>query len=259
MTGHVFGFHAVEALLRNDPARVEHLLLQRERSDARIAALEQLAAAAGIAVEHRPRRQLERMTRGAAHQGVVAVVADAAPIGSETELELRWPSLPQPPLLLALDGVTDPRNLGACLRSADAAGVAAVLLPQRRTAPLSDVAKKSASGAAEALFIVAVTNLVRRLEWLKRQGAWVVGAVGGTGLTYTDVDWTRPLVLVVGGEQKGLRELTRKTCDELVAIPMHGQVASLNVAVATGILLFEGVRQRRAATGAAVASDLTPP
>lgn len=245
MTGHVFGFHAVEALLRNDPERVERLLLQGERSDERVAALERLAIAAGVAVELRPRRQLDRLTRGAAHQGVVAVCSDESGVGSEAELELRWPSLPQPALLLALDGVTDPRNLGACLRSADAAGVGAVLLPQRRSAPLSDAACKTASGAVEALFIVAVTNLVRRLEWLKRQGVWVVGAVGGTGLAYTDVDWTRPTVLVVGGEEKGLRELTRKTCDELVAIPMHGQVTSLNVAVATGVLLFEGIRQRR--------------
>jgi len=259
MTARVFGFHAVEALLRNDPGRIERLLLQRERDDARIAALEQLAKAAGIAVQASPRRQLERMTRGAAHQGVVAVVGDESELGSEAELELRWPILPQPALLLALDGVTDPRNLGACLRSADAAGVAAVLLPQRRSAPLSEVARKTASGAAEALFIIAVTNLVRRLEWLKRQGVWVVGAVGGATLTYTDVDWTRPTVLVVGGEEKGLRELTRKTCDELVAIPMGGQVASLNVAVATGVLLFEGVRQRRAAGTAPVASRRPSP
>jgi 23S rRNA (guanosine2251-2'-O)-methyltransferase len=259
MTGHVFGFHAVEALLRNDPRRVTRLLLQRERGDGRIAALVQLATAAGVLVEASPRRQLERLTRGSAHQGVVAVVTDESSIGSEAELELRWPSLPQPALLLALDGVTDPRNLGACLRSADAAGVTAVLLPQRRSAPLSDAARKTASGAAETLFIVAVTNLVRRLQWLKRHDVWVVGAAGGAGLAYTDVDWTRPTVLVVGGEEKGLRELTRKTCDELVAIPMHGQVASLNVAVATGVLLFEGRRQRRAAPGAAVASSLSTP
>jgi 23S rRNA (guanosine2251-2'-O)-methyltransferase len=244
---HVYGFHAVEALLRNDPGGVQRLLLQQDRADARVAALREAADAAGVTVETCPRRRLDRLLRGAAHQGVVAVVA-AEEAGSEAELELRWPLLPQPPLLLALDGVTDPRNLGACLRSADAAGVAAVLLPQRRSAPLSDVARKAASGAVEALFIVQVTNLVRRLEWLKRHDVWVVGAVGGAALSFTEVDLARPTALVVGGEAKGLRELTRKTCDQLVSIPMLGQVESLNVAVATGILLFEAVRQRKAQT-----------
>jgi 23S rRNA (guanosine2251-2'-O)-methyltransferase len=179
---------------------------------------------------------------------VVAETAQAE-LGSEAELELRFASLPQPYLLLALDGVMDPRNLGACLRSADAAGVGAVLLPKSRSAPLSEVARKAASGAAESLFIVAVSNLVRRLEWLKKQGLWVVGAAGDGDVSWSAADLSGPTVLVLGGEGKGLRELTRKTCDQLVSIPMRGGVSSLNVSVATGIVLFEAVRQRSVPAG----------
>jgi 23S rRNA (guanosine2251-2'-O)-methyltransferase len=247
VTERVHGIHAVEALLRTDAERVERLLVQTDRNDARVETLVELARAANVAIETCPRRQLDRLTHEARHQGVVAETRSAE-LGSEAELELRLPTLPQPPLLLALDSVMDPRNLGACLRSADAAGVGAVLLPKRRSAPVSDVARKAASGAAEALFIVQVTNLVRRLEWLKAQGLWIVGAAGDATATFSAVDLTRPTVLVLGGEGKGLRELTRKTCDELVSIPMRGSVSSLNLSVATGILLFEAVRQRAAAT-----------
>jgi 23S rRNA (guanosine2251-2'-O)-methyltransferase len=241
---YVYGIHAVTALLRNDPQRVQRLLVQGDRNDARIEAVVELARAAGLPIESCARKQLDRLTHAGIHQGIVAA-AEAAEPGSETELELRWPHLPQPALVLALDGVMDPRNLGACLRSADAAGVGAVLLPKRRSAPLSDVARKAASGAAESLFIVVVTNLVRRLEWLKEQGVWVVGAAGDAPVSWSAADLRRPTALVLGGEGKGLRDLTRKTCDQLVSIPMLGQATSLNVAVATGILLFEAIRQRQ--------------
>jgi 23S rRNA (guanosine2251-2'-O)-methyltransferase len=245
VTERVIGIHAVEALLRNDAGRVLRVCVQAERSDARIDAIVALAKAAKVPIETQPRKQLDRATRDARHQGVVAETRDAE-LASEAEFELRWPNLAAPQLLLALDGVTDPRNLGACLRSADAAGVGAVLLPKSRSAPLSDVARKAASGAAESLFVVSVSNLVRRLEWLKDRDVWVVGASGDGGAAWTAVDLARPTVLVLGGEGRGLRDLTRRTCDELVAIPMAGTVTSLNVSVATGILLFEAVRQRAA-------------
>ena len=243
MTERVHGIHAVEALLRADVERVERLLVQTDRNDARVETILELARAAKVPIENCPRRQLDRLTHDARHQGIVAETR-AAEFGSEAELELRLPALPQPLLLLALDSVMDPRNLGACLRSADAAGVGAVLLPKRRSAPVSEVARKAASGAAESLFIVHVSNLVRRLEWLKAQGLWVVGAAGDAPASFRSADLSRPTVLVLGGEGKGLRELTRKTCDQLVSIPMRGSVASLNVSVATGILLFEALRQR---------------
>jgi len=246
VTERVIGIHAVEALMRNDPGRVLRLCVQAERADARIDVIVALARAAKVPIETQPRRQLDRAAHDARHQGVVAETRGAE-LASEAELELRWPTLATPQLLLALDGVTDPRNLGACLRSADAAGVGAVLLPKSRSAPLSDVARKAASGAAESLFVVSVSNLVRRLEWLKDRDVCVVGASGDGDVAWNVVDLRRPTVLVLGGEGRGLRDLTRKTCDQLVSIPMAGSVSSLNVSVATGVLLFEAVRQRRAA------------
>lgn len=248
MTEQVFGIHAVEALLRGDPDRVHRLFVQSDREDERVRTILKLAEAAKVAIETCPRRQLDRLTHNGRHQGVVAETAQAE-LGSETELELRFATLPQPCLLLALDGVMDPRNLGACLRSAEAAGVGAVLLPKSRTAPLSEVARKAASGAVESLFIVAVSNLVRRLQWLKQQGVWVIGAAGDADIIWSAADLSRPTAVVLGGEGKGLRELTRKTCDQLVSIPMRGGVSSLNVSVATGILLFEAVRQRSVPPG----------
>jgi len=240
----VYGLHAVEALLAEDPGRIRQLLLLEGRVDRRLAQLLTLAESQGIRFERAGRRQLDRLVDGGRHQGVVALCHEVA-LASESELELRWPRFAAPQLILVLDGVMDPRNLGACLRSAEAAGVQAVLLPKRRSAPLSEVARKTASGAAESLFIVQVTNLARRLEWLKAQGVWVVGAAGDVDTAWDALDYRKPVALVVGGEEKGLRPLTRSLCDEVAAIPMRGRVASLNVSVATGILLFEILRQRR--------------
>jgi 23S rRNA (guanosine2251-2'-O)-methyltransferase len=238
----VFGVHAVVNLLTEEPGRVRALWVQAGSKNARLAELIGMAEAAGIRVEFRPRRELDARAEGR-HQGVLAL-CHAQALADETDLELRWPMLPEKPLLLVLDGVLDPRNLGACLRSAEAAGVDAVLLPKRHSAPVSGLARKVASGAAEHLFIVEVSNLARRLEWLKAQGVWLVGAVGDAPAPYTTVDLTDPVALVLGGEERGLRELTRRCCDHLVSIPMRGQVSSLNVSVAAGIVLFEAVRQR---------------
>jgi len=243
MSERVYGLHAVEALLATAAERVRTLYVLEGRVDARLNAIVTRAEDEDIRIERRDRRGLDRMVDGGRHQGEVAVCAVAG-LGSEAELELRWPTLPSPQLLLVLDGVMDPRNLGACLRSADAAGVQAVLLPRHRSAPLSEAARKTASGAAESLFVVEVANLVRRLEWLKAQGVWIVGAAGESAAAWTSIDFRKPVALVVGGEEKGLRALTRSTCDELAAIPMRGRVSSLNVSVATGILLYEILRQR---------------
>lgn len=243
----IYGLHAVEAVLAHDPSRVRSLMVLEGRDDARMARIVELATAASITIERRGRRELDRVSRGARHQGVVAVCS-ATMLASETEFELKFPDLAQPKLLLVLDGVMDPRNLGACLRSAEAAGVQAVLLPKRHSAPLSEVARKAASGAAESLLIVAVANLARRLEWLKSRGVWVIGATGDVAVPWSGIDYVKPVALVLGGEGKGMRSLTRSLCDELAAIPMAGAVASLNVAVATGIMLFEVVRQRSVAS-----------
>jgi 23S rRNA (guanosine2251-2'-O)-methyltransferase len=238
----VFGIHAVQSLLASDPTRLHKLMVQRDSRNPRLAALIAAAERAGVSPAFVDRAELDSMA-SAPHQGVIAD-CEPAPVAAEAELEWRLPQLGPAPLLLALDGVLDPRNLGACLRSADAAGVAAVLLPRNRRAPLSAVARKAASGAAETLFIVEVANLARRLQWLRDNGAHVVGAAGDAGRPFTSAAMTAATVIVVGGESGGLRRLTRDHCDELISIPMLGAVTSLNVSVATGILLFEAVRQR---------------
>lgn len=237
----VFGLHAVQAVLESSPERVRSVHVQRGK-DGRKQALVELARAAGVRVEFVERSWLDRRVDGA-HQGVVADCHELQ-LADERALEAAWTDLSRPRLLLALDGVQDPRNLGACLRSAGAAGVQAVLLPKRKSAPLNAAALKTAAGAAEGLLIVAVTNLARRLRWLKQQGAWVIGAAGDAERPYFEADLAGDTVIVMGGEEKGLRRLTRETCDQLVQIPMGGGVESLNVSVAAGVLLFEAVRQR---------------
>ncbi len=237
----IFGIHAVAAALERHPERIRVLHVQRGR-DPRKQALVEQARAASVRVEFVDRAWLERRVDGA-HQGVLAVV-QARGLASEKDLEARWDNLGQPRLILVLDGVLDPRNLGACLRSAGAAGVDAVLLPRRNSAPLNAAALKTAAGVAEGLFIVAVANLARRLKWLQDQGAWIVGAAGEAEAPFFQADLKADTALVLGGEEKGLRRLTREHCDALVRIPMAAGVESLNVSVATGILLFEAVRQR---------------
>ena len=238
----VSGLHAVEALLRASPQRARLLLLQQGRRDARLLALRALAEAGGVPCEVVPKGRLDRLA-GPAHQGALASCQPLRPT-SEQEFEDRFEAWPTPRLFLVLDGVNDPRNLGACLRSAAAAGVQAVLLPKRRSAPLNAAALKAASGAAERLTLVQVTNLARRLQWLQRRGVWLVGAAADAQRLWTQVDLTPDSALVLGSEGAGLRRLTRQTCDATVAIPMATQENSLNVSVAAGVLLFEAVRQR---------------
>jgi 23S rRNA (guanosine2251-2'-O)-methyltransferase len=238
----VFGIHAVRAVLASAPARVRVLLVQKGRNDERVQQLIELAREAGLRLEFVDRRQLDRRVSGS-HQGVVADCHDLAPV-AEAELEDRWESLPRPRLLLILDGIQDPRNLGACLRSAGAAGVDAVLLPRRRSAPVNALALKTAAGAAESLLIVEVANLARRLDWLAQQGVWIVGADGEGELPWSQADLSGDVALILGSEEQGMRALTRKHCDQTVYIPMAGGIESLNVSVAAGVLLFEAVRQR---------------
>ncbi len=240
---YVRGFHSTFAVLEEAPERVRALLLQSNRHDKRIAALLALAETRGIRHEFVERRQLDRVA-GAGHQGVAAD-CHALGLGNEADFEARFNGWPDPKLFLLLEGINDPRNLGACIRSAVAAGVQAILLPKRRSAPLSDAALQAAAGAAERAELFAIVNVARRLAWLKSQGIWIIGAAGDADQAWADTDLNRNIALVVGSEGDGLRTLTRKTCDELAAIPMSGRVQSLNVSVAVGVLLFEAVRQRR--------------
>lgn len=241
----VIGRHAVAALLASAPGDVRRVLVAAGRRSPELQALAQRAQATGVRVERVPAAALRRRAQALGVGGSASVAAERrspAAAGEDT-LSASLAALAEP-FLVALDGVEDPRNLGACLRTAEAAGVDAVLLPRRRSAPLSGVAAKAASGALAHLRVVEVANLARRLAWLRRQGVWLVGGVDAGGADYRDIDYRGPLAVLVGGEHRGLRRLVRERCDHLVSIPMAGQVASLNVSVALGVLLFEARRQR---------------
>lgn len=238
----VFGIHAVESLLQKDAERVVALKFAEGRDDRRLGKLNQLASKLGIDVEWGPRKELDTLVRGR-HQGVVALVRPL-PEKNDNDLEALLDELEVPPFLLLLDSVTDPHNLGACLRSADAAGVHAVIVPKDKSAPLNAVARNVASGAAEHVPLVRVTNLARSMKMLQDRGIWITGAAGEAEQLIYTTDFTGPCAIVMGAEGSGLRRLTREHCDQLTKIPMSGSVSSLNVSVATGIMLFEALRQR---------------
>jgi len=244
----VVGLNAVRSALKHGAGQVSALAVDAARHDRRLRELIDAAKAAGIHIELVAREALDRLAGGANHQGAVATVL-AATARDESELHALLESLDRPPFLLVLDGVQDPHNLGACLRSADAAGVDAVITPRDRAVGLTPVACKVASGAAESVPFFQVTNLARTLEQLRNQWrVWVVGTAGEAETLLYGADLRGPLALVLGGEEKGLRRLTREHCDLLVRLPMAGVVESLNVSVAAGVCLFEAVRQRRALT-----------
>ncbi|ATO34513.1 23S rRNA (guanosine-2'-O-)-methyltransferase RlmB [Dickeya dianthicola] len=240
----IYGIHAVKALLEQDPQRFLDVFTLKGREDRRLQPLIAELEANGIAVQVANRQWLDDKVEGAVHQGIVARVKEGRQY-QENDLPGLLASL-DTPFLLVLDGVTDPHNLGACLRSADAAGVHAVIVPRDRSAQLNATAKKVACGAAETVALIRVTNLARTLRFLQEQNVWVVGTAGEADHTLYQSKLTGPLALVMGAEGEGMRRLTREHCDELISIPMAGSVSSLNVSVATGICLFEAVRQRLA-------------
>ena len=240
----VYGLHTVGALLQHHPDRVLRVWLQQGREDSRAVHIEQLARAAGRPIERIDSDRLQARAGNVVHQGVLAEVIALDP-WAESQL-LAAVQAAANPLLLALDGVQDPHNLGACLRTADACGVLALIVPRDRAAPLNATARKSASGAAETTPVVTVTNLARTLSLLKEAGLWIVGADADGTHTAAQVDLTGPRVLVMGAEGRGLRALTRRHCDWLARLPSRGAVESLNVSVAAGMLLYEALRQREA-------------
>ncbi|MDS4030718.1 MAG: 23S rRNA (guanosine(2251)-2'-O)-methyltransferase RlmB [Candidatus Contendobacter sp.] len=245
----IHGLHAVTAVLNHEPEQVRGLWIERQRRDARMQALLDQAAAHGVAVHWVDRAELDRMSGGARHQSVVARLAIRSRGHDEADLPALLAAAREPALLLALDGVQDPHNLGACLRSAAAAGVHAVIAPVDRAAGLNATVRKVASGAVERVPFVPVTNLARALRGLQEQGVWIVGAAGEADATLYEVDFTLPTAIVLGAEEKGLRRLTREVCDRLARIPMAGGMESLNVSVAAGVFLFEARRQRGANGG----------
>lgn len=241
----VFGLHAVRAVLARRPKDVLRLAIVAGRDDARVRELRALAAAQGIAPVAASAETLDRETGGAVHQGVVAEVRPSAPLDENSLLDLLT-GLTGPALVLVLDGVSDPHNLGACLRTADAAGATAVVAPRDRAAGLTPVVRKVAAGAAETVPFAQVTNLARSLRDMQAAGIWIGGTAEDGERELFAADLSGPLALVMGSEGRGLRRLTRESCDFTLRLPMLGSVGSLNVSVAAGITLYEALRQRRA-------------
>lgn len=237
----MFGFHAVLGRLRADPASVLEIYLDAARSDARARDLAGLAERAGVRLIRVPAERLDGFHSGGRHQGVVARVVMKELAG---DLDTLLAGLDEPPLLLVLDGVTDPHNLGACLRVANAAGAHAVIAPRDRAAGITPVVSKVASGAAEMTPYLMVTNLARTLDALKAREIWVVGADEQGTQDLHQVDLPTPIAWVLGAEGEGMRRLTRERCDLRVRIPMRGAVESLNVSVAAGVVLYESRRRR---------------
>ncbi|MFC3146768.1 23S rRNA (guanosine(2251)-2'-O)-methyltransferase RlmB [Piscinibacterium candidicorallinum] len=239
----LFGFHAVRTRLRSAPASVKAIYVETTRHDKRMQDLLRLAAEFKLSVHQVDGERLDRMAGTSRHQGVVA---QADTVELARSLDDLLDTLTEPPLLLLLDGVTDPHNLGACLRVADGAGAHAVVAPRDRSCGINATVSKVASGAADTVPYFAVTNLARTMEELKERNIWITGTSDAAKTTLFDADLRGATALVLGAEGEGMRRLTGERCDQLVSIPMAGSVESLNVSVAAGVCLFEAVRQRRA-------------
>ena len=241
----IVGINPVEGALSNDAERVRELLVEQGQRNARVLDLVERAKALKIPVQHRPREQLDKVAGEARHQGVVALY-EAPPLAHENDLAALMERDGGDTLVLVLDGVTDPHNLGACLRSAAAAKVTAVIVPKDRAVGLTPVVRRASAGGADRVPLIAVTNLARTLRELKDAGVWITGLAGDTETSIYGVDFKGPVALVLGGEGEGIRRLTRELCDFVAKIPMPGAMESLNVSVAAGVVLFEALRQRSA-------------
>ncbi|KTD18004.1 23S rRNA (guanosine(2251)-2'-O)-methyltransferase RlmB [Legionella jordanis] len=240
---YVYGLHAVQALLGSAHRTAKKIYVNQERVDQRLERILNLAKQRNIAVEKLSQQKMNQRFAEFSHQGVVALAEPAVNYG-EADLPLLLQKAKKPCLILILDGVTDPHNLGACLRTADATAVDFVIIPKDRSVGITPVVSKVACGAAESIPLVRVTNLVRAMEIIKQEGVWIYGAAGEATQNLYQIDCKGSLALVMGAEGEGLRRLTREHCDGLFALPMLGTVESLNVSVATGICLYEVLRQR---------------
>lgn len=245
MSEQIYGIHAVKAFLDNAPERLIEVLVLKGREDKRLMPLLNELQRLGVAIQQVNRQTLDNKSQGEVHQGIITRVVPQKEL-NEHDLEAIL-SQKKNPLLLILDGVTDPHNLGACLRTADAAGVDAVIVPKDKSAQLTPTARKVACGAAEVMPLIRVTNLARTMRDLQeRHNVWIVGTAGEAESGIYEAKLTGSIALVMGAEGDGMRRLTREHCDQLISIPMAGSVSSLNVSVATGVCLFEIVRQKLA-------------
>ena len=242
-TTHVSGIHAVTTLLKANPQRIKILYIDRSRQDQKIQNILQLAENAAIKINMVSRAQLDQSYSGLVHQGIVAICEPIDNLGQK-ELSRDLEQIKTTPLILILDGIKDPHNLGACLRTALAAGVDMVIAPKDRAVGITTTVSKVACGGAELIPFYRVTNLARTLAMLKERGIWLYGTVIDADTTIYQADLSGATGLVLGAEDKGIRRLTKSYCDQLVKIPMQGDMTSLNVSVAAGICLFEALRQR---------------
>ncbi len=243
MDNRICGVHAVYEALDSERRPIERIYIARESLSAKIKGILDLAKKRGVPVRREDRAVLNRMVPGEAHQGVIAISGETpyAPFDILLSVDL--------PLVVVLDGVEDPHNLGAVLRTAEACGVAGVMVPERHSAPLSATVAKSSAGASAYVPVVRVGNLVSAIEKLKEHGLWIVGVDMAGSAEWTGFDYRQPVAIVLGGEHRGLRRLVRENCDALVRLPMAGKISSLNISVAAGVVLYEAVRQRRSLTG----------
>ena len=242
-TEYVYGLHVVESLLKNSPELALEIWLLEGREDASVDTIRSLARKQGVAIQVTDRKKLDQLTSQAVHQGTVARI-QVRTLPGEHELAELLETPGEPAFLLFLDGIQDPQNLGACIRTAEAAGVQAVVFQKDRSATLTPVARKAGTGAAERLPVFQVGNLGRSIEMVKKAGVWVVGAAGKGDKSLYEIDLNGPLAIVMGAEGAGLRSRIQGLCDHLVAIPMGPSSESLNVSVATGVMLYEARRQR---------------
>jgi 23S rRNA (guanosine2251-2'-O)-methyltransferase len=246
----LYGIHPVEEAIRSGARQLDHVSVARDRRDEKLDRLIELCRSAGIRVTHESKDTLTKLARSEMHQGVLAMVRERKFLAIEDLLATEKEG---PRFFLALDGVEDPHNLGALLRTAEGAGVDGVILPERRSAPITATVAKTSAGASEHVKVARVTNLVRSLEQMKQKNVWVLGLDERGSPDYMDFDFKTDCVLVLGREGAGLHDLVKKTCDHLLRIPMAGKVSSLNVSVAGAVVMYEAMRQRRAVTAAPVA------
>jgi 23S rRNA (guanosine2251-2'-O)-methyltransferase len=245
---HVFGVQPVLEALRAGTRPIERVTVAEGAHETRLREILEIARYADIPVRRVPRTELQRLAPGANHQGIVATIAAARYTPSDELLDALAARVgtSRPPLAVVLDGVEDPRNLGAIIRTIECAGAHGVFVPERRAAGLTETVAKAAAGALEYVPVARVTNVVRLVEELKERGVWTVGTASESKTSYAEWDWTQPCALLLGGEGEGLRRLVRERCDVLVSIPLLGRIESLNVSVAAGIILYEALRQRTA-------------
>lgn len=240
----IVGLHAAQSALMYSPQKISRAWIDSERHDKRLETLLETLTTLDVSIEKVERKKLDKLADGMNHQGVVLEVALPEEL-SENDLKVAVENLAENALFLVLDNVQDPHNLGACLRTADATGVHGIIITKDNAVGITPTVCKVASGAAETVPVYVVTNLARTLRWLKTEGVWVVGTAGEAQSTLFKSDFTVPMALVIGAEEKGMRRLTREQCDFLVKLPMLGTVESLNLSVATGVLLYEVLRQRQ--------------